>query len=88
MSLSDKLLSVSQTKSNKVCKIGSLLLNPELSQSDRDNLSNVLDTSEHDPRRINNSDIGRILREEGYDISNSAVDRHRRGDCACKRSAK
>lgn len=87
MSLSDKLLSVAQTKSTKVCKIGSLLLNPKLAKADKDNLSSVLDTPEHDPNRINNSDIGRILREEGYDISNSAVDRHRRGDCACKRSA-
>ena len=88
MSLSDKLSVAATGTTAKLCKIGNLLVNSKLSDQDKENLRNVLDVEEHNPTRINNSTIGRILREEGYDISNSAVDRHRRGDCPCKRTAK
>jgi len=88
MSLSDKLSAVKTTQVVRLCKIGSLLVGSTLSDQDKANLKNVLDIEETNPTRINNSTIGRILREEGHDISNSAVDRHRRGDCPCKRVAK
>jgi hypothetical protein len=88
MSLSDKLSVAATSTTVKLCKIGNLLINSKLPDQDKENLKTVLDVEEHNPTRINNSAIGRILREEGYDISNSAVDRHRRGDCPCKRTAK
>lgn len=88
MSLSDKLFAATETPT-KLCKIGNLFTNnSKLSDQDKSNLKAVLDVEENNPTRINNSTIGRILREEGFDISNSAVDRHRRGDCPCKRTAK
>jgi len=88
MSLSDKLSAANTTHAVRLCKIGSLLAGSILSEQDKANLKAVLDVEDANPTRINNSTIGRILREEGHDISNSAVDRHRRGDCPCKRMAK
>lgn len=89
MSLSDKLSAAATDFPTRFCKLGNLLINGSpLSEQDRINLKAVLDAQENDPTRINNAAIGRILREEGYDISNSAVDRHRRGDCPCNRTAK
>jgi len=85
MSLSEKLNSAIQESSVKSCKIGSLLLGKELSEKDKQNLITILDADPKDPSRVPNTTLGKILREEGYDISNSAVDRHRRGDCACRR---
>jgi hypothetical protein len=88
MSLSDKLSAATTDTTVRLCKIGNLLTSSTLSEQDRLNLKTVLEVEENNPDRINNSTIGRILREEGYDISNSAVDRHRRGDCPCRRTAK
>jgi hypothetical protein len=88
MSLSDKLSAANTTYVVRLCKIGNLLAGTTLPEQDKANLKAVLDVEETNPSRINNSTIGRILREEGHDISNSAVDRHRRGDCPCKRTAK
>lgn len=89
MSLSDKLSAASTDIPTRLCKIGALLSSgSSLSEQDQLNLKSVLDAPENDPSRINNATIGRILREEGYDISNSAVDRHRRKDCPCSRTAK
>lgn len=87
MSLSDKLSAASTEVPIRLCKIGNILTNSKLSEQDKVNLKAVLDIPENDPSRINNNVIARILREEGYDVSNSAVDRHRRGDCPCKRTA-
>ncbi len=85
MSLSDKLDIASKTSSIKLCKIGVILVSTELPEEDRKTLKSVLDVPELTPNRISNVQIGRILREEGYDVSNSAVDRHRRGECSCTR---
>ena len=89
MSLSDKLSAATTDTVVKLCKIGNLLTSSSnLPEQYKTNLKAVLEVDENNPDRINNSTIGRILREEGYDISNSAVDRHRRGDCPCRRTAK
>ena len=88
MSLSDKLSSAKTSSIVKLCKIGNLLVLSDLSEKDKQNLKEVLVTNQSDSSFISNSALGRILREEGYDISNSAVDRHRRGDCPCNRVGK
>jgi hypothetical protein len=85
MSLSDRLKNASVNSKNTVCKIGRLLDTEQLSQKDREHLVAVLDASENDPNRVNNASLARVLREEGFDISDSSVDRHRRKDCACYR---
>jgi hypothetical protein len=89
MSLSDKLSAAATDTTVRLCKVGNLLTSSStLPEKDKLNLKTVLEVEENNPDRINNSTIGRILREEGYDISNSAVDRHRRGDCPCRRTVK
>lgn len=86
MSLSDKLKSAQNEILNQSCVLGKLLSGTELSASDKQNLSNILNIPLDSPTRIPNAELGRILREEGYDISNSSIDRHRRGDCRCRES--
>jgi hypothetical protein len=88
MSLADKLKNAMDESGQKFCKIGMLFIDPKLSTKDKDHLITILNTPEDDPTRVPNTTLGKILREEGYDISNSAVDRHRSGNCACKRMAK
>lgn len=86
MSLADKLSEASNTpKQTRLCKIGSILVGPKLSDDDKKVLKEMLDTPEGAPNRLNNATIAKVLREEGFDLSNSAVDRHRRGECGCNR---
>jgi hypothetical protein len=85
MSISDKLKNASKSSQTTLCKLGILLQSSSISLEDRDYLKSVLDVEDTDPNRIPNTQIGRILREEGYDMSNSAVDRHRRKECPCFR---
>lgn len=88
MSFGDKLKAAADESAAKLCKIGALLSSDKLNTADKKNLVLVLDTPPDNPTRIPNTVLGRILREEGHDISNSAVDRHRRLDCACGRIAR
>jgi hypothetical protein len=88
MSLSDKLKNASESSQVTLCKLGVILNSSSVPSEDREYLKSVLNVEESDPNRIPNSHIGRILREEGFDTSNSAVDRHRRRDCSCFRWSK
>ncbi len=83
MSISDRLQSASKESNIKLCKIGLMLGGEALSEKDKKSLQETLDTPEGVPGRITNVSISKILREEGYDISLSTVDRHRRKDCGC-----
>jgi hypothetical protein len=86
MSLSDKLEeALNQEPTTTACKIGSLLKGSVLSDEDKTTLAKLLAVPEGTPKRLTNAAIARVLRDEGFDISNSAVDRHRRTDCACSR---
>jgi hypothetical protein len=86
MSLADKLAEASNSpKRTSLCKIGSIIHGTQLSEDDRKALKEMLDTPEGTPNRLNNATIARVLREEGFDTSNSAVDRHRRAECGCNR---
>ena len=87
MSLSDRLQNASATAKASVCKIGKLLQTDQLPLEDKKYLSTILDTPENDPNRVTNAALARVLREEGFDISDSSVDRHRRGDCSCYRKS-
>lgn len=86
MSLSKKLNEAAKGSAVKLCKIGLILVSPDVPEEDRENLKAVLlDTR---PERIPNSHIAKILREEGFDVSNTGVDRHRRLECSCYRLVK
>ena len=83
MSLSERLQSASKESNIKLCKIGLLLSGEILSEKDKKILIDTLDAPEGVPGRVTNVALSKILREEGYDISLSTVDRHRRKDCGC-----
>jgi hypothetical protein len=85
MSLSDKLLKATQMAKVSLCKVGILLSTDALNPKDREQLATILAVPMENPKRVPNSILAKVLREEGHDISNSAVDRHRRGDCSCTR---
>jgi hypothetical protein len=88
MNLNDKLKVAANEAATKLCKLAMLLNGPELSADEKKNLIALLEVEERNPARVPSSTIGQILREEGYDLSDSAVDRHRRNPktCACKRT--
>jgi hypothetical protein len=83
MSLSERLNSASKESTAKLCKIGMLLAGDVLSDKDKNTLTETFDVPEGVPGRVTNVSLTKILREEGYDISLSTVDRHRRKDCGC-----
>lgn len=85
MSLSERFAQASQPTANTLCKIGAILADENLPTEERKVLREILEATEGTPGRLNNATIGRVLRDEGYDLSNSAVDRHRRYDCPCTR---
>lgn len=85
MSLADKFAEASKSKPVSLCKVGTIVHGTALSEEDRKVLQEMLDTPEGAPNRLNNATIAKVLREEGFDLSNSAVDRHRRGECGCNR---
>lgn len=84
MSLSDKLKSAQNKAKIQSCLVGELIAGDKLSKSDKENLISILDVPQDNPARVPNTQLGRILREEGHNISNSSIDRHRRGDCCCR----
>jgi hypothetical protein len=86
MSLNDKLKVAAQDSADKLCKLAALLSGSELTADEKKNLIAILEVDDRDPTRVPSTTIGQILREEGYDISNSAVDRHRKTPkaCSCK----
>lgn len=88
MSLIDKLQAAAAQSAAKFCKIGHLLAGDQLAKADKLSLASILDTPATDVNRVPNSSIGKILREEGHDISNSIVDRHRAKICSCARVGK
>jgi hypothetical protein len=83
--LSNKLNEAISTANSRLCKLGALLAGTELSEEDKKMIKQILSVSEQNPARVPNTTLAKILREEGYDIGNSVVDRHKRGDCPCKR---
>ena len=88
MTLSNKLEEAMSEAKNKLCKLMAVIDDSNLSNEDKKRIEIILSVPESSPTKVPNTTLGRILREEGYDISNSAVDRHRRGDCSCKRLVK
>lgn len=86
MSLAEKLQTAKTTASVRPCKLGSLLDGEVLPKKDKDALIAILDVPEGTPGRLTNKIIAKLIREEGFDVGDSSVDRHRRKDCGCYRT--
>lgn len=90
MSLNDKLKVAAKDAVERSCKLATLLNGPELTADEKKNLKALLEVDQRDPARVPSSTIARILREEGFDLSDSMVDRHRRTPqaCACNKTGR
>jgi hypothetical protein len=90
MPLAEKLTTASQEykKNQTTCKLVALTQNKDIPKRDRDALAEVINLTENDSGFIPNSRLATLLNEEGYDVSASAVDRHRGGTCSCRRIGK
>ena len=86
MALADKLREANnEYKSNFLCNLMQITLNEKLSKADVDAIIAVINSNPLNENHVPNNKLAAVLREEGYDISSSAVDRHRRGECSCTR---
>lgn len=83
MSLVDKLSQAAPVGAGLPCKIGSLLQGTQLSKEEREKLAEVLEIPYGTPGRLPNTAIAAALRDEGFDIGDAAVTKHRRGSCRC-----
>lgn len=86
MALAEKLKAANKAyRETFMCKLMQLTLSPSLTKDDVDAIIRVINSNPLDLDHVPNSKLAQALREEGFDISTSAVDRHRRGQCSCNR---
>jgi hypothetical protein len=78
MSLVERLAKAKPKESGLPCGVSKVL--GEMSKEDNEALQEVLFVQ---PRTISNSQLQEILLEEGYDISRTSINLHRRKQCRC-----
>lgn len=84
MSLESRLaVTANVSRPGLPCRLGSLLQGTELADSDKAYLKKILDVPLGEPTRIPAAAIAAALREEGFEIRNAAIQRHRRRECRC-----
>jgi len=83
MSLAERLAQSTGIGAGLPCKIGSLLTTDQLSKEDKEKLAEVLEMPYGVPGRLPNTSIAAALREEGFDVGDASVTKHRRGACRC-----
>jgi hypothetical protein len=89
MALAERLKTANERyQKTFVCKLMQVTLDPKLSESDVDAVLKIINSRPGDEAHVPNIRLAFALREEGYDVSPSAVDRHRRNICACYRAIK
>lgn len=89
MALADRLRAANSSyQKTFVCKLMQVTLDPKLSKDDIKSVLAIINSRPGDEAHVPNIRLAFALREEGYDVSPSAVDRHRRGICACNRLVK
>ena len=86
MPLAERLRAANEQYHNTfICKLMQVTLDPKLSKGDVDALIKIINSRPLDEEHVPNIRLSQALRDEGYDVSASAVDRHRRGTCSCNR---
>jgi Ca2+-binding EF-hand superfamily protein len=91
MPLADKLTTASQKYMSDLttCKFAALTSIKDISKKDKEALAQVINlTDRNDHRYIPHQTLADLLRSEGYDVSASAISRHRKGNCSCRRLGK
>ena len=85
MSLLDRLAEAVNEQKAYSCKLMSVLASDGITEEERTAFVELLDLPYGAPGRPTNVALAKALRAEGYDVSDNAVDRHRRGECSCNR---
>lgn len=86
MSLTERLSqSQRSSQAQHLCKIGEIINGDVLSEEDKKALVEHLEMPIGHPYRLTNVAIVTALRDEGFDVSNSSMDRHRKQHCSCAR---
>jgi len=86
MALAERLRAATETYHNTfICKLMQVTLDPKLTRDDVDAFIKIINSRPLDEDHVPNIRLSQVLRDEGYDVSASAVDRHRRGTCSCNR---
>jgi hypothetical protein len=86
MALADRLKTAQyRYKDNFLCKLMAITKDSKLTEKDVNSLLKIINSRPGDEDHVPNIRLAYALREEGYDISPSTVDRHRNGICACSR---
>lgn len=86
MALAERLRVAKEKYHNTfICKLMQVTLDPKLTENDVDALIKIINSRPLDEEHVPNIRLSQVLRDEGYDVSASAVDRHRRGTCSCNR---
>lgn len=75
----------SEYQNTFICKLMQVTLDPKLSKEDVDALIKTINSGPFDESHVAANRLALALRLEGFDVSASAVDRHRRGTCSCNR---
>jgi len=83
MSLSERLSVAVGSTVGLPCRVGSLLTGDQLSKEDKAKLAEVLEVPYGAQGRLPNTAIAAALRDEGFDIGDAAVTKHRRRGCRC-----
>ena len=87
MALSERLRVANDSyKKTFVCKLMQVTLDSKLTEQDVAAVGAIINSAPGDEAHVPNIRLAFALREEGYDVSPSAVDRHRRGICSCYRT--
>jgi hypothetical protein len=86
MSLAERIREANAEYQNTfICKLMQVTLSPNLSKEDVDALIETINSGPFDENHVTGNRLALALRSEGFDVSASAVDRHRRGTCSCNR---
>ena len=89
MALAERLRAASTSyQKTFVCKLMQVTLDQNITEQDVEAVIAIINSQPGDEAHVPNIRLAFALREEGYDVSPSAVDRHRRGICACYRLVK
>lgn len=84
MSLENRLaIATNASRPGLPCRLGSLLAGNEMSSEDKAYLKKILEVPLGEPTRIPAAAIANALRDEGFQVSNAAIQRHRRRECRC-----
>jgi hypothetical protein len=89
MDIAKKISNASvQHKTKMLCKLMQIINNPNLTKTDAEALTKTINADTQDLNYLPNTKLALLLTQEGYDISPSAVDRHKNGTCSCRRLGK